>query len=51
MTQSRLNAVAICHVHQHILDNVDIKYLLRNLSAVLKHESQCLARDNGDCYV
>lgn len=27
MTQSRLNAVAICHVHQHILDNVDIKIL------------------------
>jgi len=27
MTQSRLNAVAVCHVHQQILDNVDMNKL------------------------
>ena len=27
MTQSRLNAVALCHVHQQILDNVDMNKL------------------------
>ena len=27
MTQSRLNAVAVCHVHKHALDNVDLERL------------------------
>jgi hypothetical protein len=27
MTQSRLNAVAICHVHQSVLDEIDLKQL------------------------
>ena len=27
MTQERLNAVVVCHVHQDVLDNVDISEL------------------------
>ena len=28
MTQNRLNAVAVCHVHQNLLDNLDVKKLI-----------------------
>ena len=27
MTQKRLNAVFVCHIHQNILDNVNIDHL------------------------
>ena len=27
MTQSRLNAIAVCHAHQNILDDVDLDRL------------------------
>jgi hypothetical protein len=30
MTQQRLNAVAICHTHQDILDNIDIAKLAQD---------------------
>ena len=33
MTQSRLNAVAVCHVHQHVLDNLDVKELAADFAS------------------
>ena len=33
MTESRLNAVSVCHVHQHKLDAIDIAELMRQFVA------------------
>jgi len=29
MTQMRLNSVAVCHIHQDLLDEVDLSKLMR----------------------
>lgn len=33
MTQPRLNAVAVCHAHQDILDNLDIRKLAEEFAS------------------
>jgi len=33
MSQPRLNAVSLCHVHQDIMDSIDIRKLAKNLLA------------------
>jgi len=33
MTESRLNSVAVCHIHQKLLDNTDMLPILRQFAA------------------
>ena len=40
MTQVRLNAVAVCHIHQHLLDSVSDERIVQ--SFVAKSESRAL---------
>lgn len=40
MTQVRLNAVAVCHIHQHLLDSVNDERIVQ--SFVAKSESRAL---------
>jgi len=48
MTQNRLNAVAVCHVHQHYLDDLDLGYKKsqQNLLADLKLGVAYLDKNN-----
>ena len=32
MTQSRLNSIAVCHVHQNLLDETDVSGLVKDFA-------------------
>ena len=53
MTQERLNAVAVCHVHQDVLDNVDISELAADFarsSDIKKSIKSNQIKSNVDLY-